>query len=276
MPQYLDGKKLATAIKLDLAAKIRPPHQPHLAVILVGNHAPSQIYVNHKRTYLAACGIKTSIIHLPQETTMEKVMASLQSLNTDPEVHGILVQLPLPPQLDEREILSAISLAKDVDGLHQHHLGQLACNLSGYRPCTPRGVIELLEHYAIPMRGQHAVVVGASNIVGKPMALELLHHEATVTLCHIATQDLASFVKRADILVVGIGKPDVVKSSWIKPGAVVVDIGINRLPDGKIVGDIDAEQATQAQWITPVPGGVGPMTIAMLAKNTYQAYLAQS
>ncbi len=272
--QIIDGKKIATEIKNEIALTIKNrlnnnQRAPGLAVILVGADPASQIYVNNKRQACEKTGIKSFSYDLPTSTTQEELLFLIADLNRNPEVDGILVQLPLPNHIDQNIIVEAISIHKDVDGFHPYSLGRLVQRRPLLRPCTPFGVITLLNRYNIPLESRNAVVIGASNNVGRPMALELLLAAATVTTCHRFTIDLENHVKRADILVVATGKRDVVKSEWIKPGSVVVDIGIHRLEDGSICGDMDFETAKErAAWITPVPGGVGQMTVVTLLQNT--------
>lgn len=277
MAMTLDGKALAAHIRHDIATQItqRTQHgwrQPCLAVILIGDDPASQVYVQHKRHDCSQVGIVSLAYDLPNDTSQAELLTLIDQLNTDNTVDGILVQAPLPPQIDANIIYDRIHPDKDVDCFHPYNLGRLAQRRPTLRPCTPYGIITLLKHADIPMKGKHAVVVGASNIVGRPMALEFLLAKSTVTVCHRFTHDLATHVHQADILVVAIGKPGIIHSDWIKPGAVVVDVGINRQANGKIIGDIDfATAQTRAAWITPVPGGVGPMTRATLLKNTLHA-----
>ena len=275
--QKIDGRQVATDIQRELRARIenrvaagrRPPG---LAVVMVGEDPASAIYVRNKRRACDAAGIRSVAYDLPADTTQDALDALITGLNDDPAIDGILVQLPLPAQLDARRIIEAIDPAKDVDGFHPYNIGRLAQRIPLLRPCTPFGVMQLLESYEIPVRRHNAVVVGASNIVGRPMALELVLAGATTTVCHRFTADLAAEVARADIVVVAVGKPGLVKGAWIKPGATVIDVGMNRLADGTLCGDVEYEAAAErAAWITPVPGGVGPMTVAMLLKNTLYA-----
>ena len=275
--QIIDGKATAAALRKNLAIQTQqfvangsPP--PGLAVILVGSDAASEVYVRNKRKACAEVGFNSRAIDLPVETAESDLLTLIAELNQDETIDGILVQLPLPEHIDAAKVISAISPEKDVDGFHPHNIGLLVQRLPGLRPCTPKGIMTLLEQTQADIRGSDAVIVGASNIVGRPMALELLLAGATVTVCHRFTKDLASHVSRADILVVAIGKPGIVQSEWIKPGARVIDVGVNRQSDGTLCGDIDFTPALQrASWITPVPGGVGPMTIAMLLSNTLEA-----
>lgn len=275
--QLLDGRVAATARQAQLkerlaARKAKGLRAPGLAVVLVGTDPASEVYVRNKRQACEDLGIVSRAHDLPEDTSQETLLELIDALNTDPDIDGILVQLPLPASIDTNLILEHIDPAKDVDGFHPYNLGRLAQGRPLLQPCTPYGIMSLLKHYEIDPKGMHACVVGASNIVGRPMALELLHAGATITLCHRATKDLSSHVKSADLLVVAIGKIDTVKSEWIKPGAIVIDVGIHRKPDGKLRGDLDFESASKhAAWITPVPGGVGPMTVVTLLENTMTA-----
>lgn len=245
---------------------------PGLAVVLVGDDAGSSVYVRNKRKACHQVGFRSFDFDLPASTTQEELIALIDRLNADPAVHGILVQSPLPEHIDEDALVDRIDPGKDVDGFQAVNVGRLALRRFGLRPCTPRGVMTLLGHTDRPVRGQHAVVVGVSNHVGRPLALELLIAGCTTTCCHKFTRDLEGFVRQADIVIVAVGRPGLVKGEWIKPGAVVVDVGINRLEDGRLVGDVDfATAAERASWITPVPGGVGPMTVATLLENTLEA-----
>jgi len=275
--RIIDGKGVAAALRTALAARVdtfsaRHGRAPGLAVLLVGSDAASQVYVRSKRRACKEVGMASFAHDLPADTTEADLLALIERLNADPAVDGILLQLPLPAHIHPEVVLERIDPAKDVDGFHPYNVGRLAQRLPGLRPCTPRGIMRLLEHYQIPVRGRHAVVVGASNIVGRPVALELLLAGATVTVCHRFTRDLESHVRQAELLVVAVGKPGLVPGDWVAPGATVIDVGINRLPDGSLRGDVDFDTASQrAAWITPVPGGVGPMTIAMLLENTLVA-----
>ena len=275
--QILDGKAVAELQRTDLMAQIALRvkaglRQPALAVILVGDDSASQLYVRNKCKACEQVGITSLSYDLPANTNQAELLALIDNLNQASNVDGILVQLPLPAHIDERAVLEKIAIHKDVDGFHPYNLGRLAQKNPALRPCTPYGVMKLLEHYQLSICGLNATIVGASNIVGRPMALELLNAGCTVTICHSNTQNLNQAVAMADILVVAIGKPGVIRTSWIKPGAIVIDIGINRLADGRVVGDIDFTEAKQcASWLTPVPGGVGPMTVATLLHNTYLA-----
>ncbi len=245
---------------------------PGLAVILLGENPASAIYVRNKRKACEQTGIHSVAYDLPASTSQEALLALIDQLNADHTIDGILVQLPLPSHIAESAVIERIQPDKDVDGFHPYNIGRLMQRNPVLRPCTPYGAMTLLKSTGVELRGLHAVVVGASNIVGRPMALELLLAGCTVTVTHSATRDLASHVKNADVLVVAVGKPRMVQGAWIKEGAIVIDVGINRLADGSICGDVDFDQAAQrASWITPVPGGVGPMTIATLLNNTLQA-----
>lgn len=275
--QIIDGKSIAAGIRSDLKQRVQQRlaqglSAPGLAVVLVGDDPASQVYVQAKRRACAEVGILSMAHDLPAATRQEELLALIDALNNDPTVHGILVQLPLPVHIDSETVIERIRPDKDVDGFHPYNVGRLALRLPLLQPCTPRGVMTLLESTGAALRGQHAVVVGASNIVGRPMALELLLAGCTVTICHRFTQDLAAHVARADILVAAVGKPGLIKGAWIKPGAIVIDVGITRDAHGALVGDVEFEQAKQrAAWITPVPGGVGPMTVATLLQNTVYA-----
>lgn len=271
----LDGKAAATQIYQTIAASIQQRQQqglrpPSLAVILVGEDAASQVYVKNKRKACGDVGIRSLAYDLPATTSQQQLLTLIDQLNADNTVDGILVQLPLPAHIDADTILDRIPPDKDVDGFHPYNLGRLVQRQPVLRPCTPLGVITLLEFHGLTdLEGMNAVVVGASNHVGRPMALELLLAKCTVTICHRFTRDLASHVRLADLLIVATGKRGVVDSGWIKPGAIVVDIGMHRNADGSLCGDIDFDSAKlRAAWITPVPGGVGPMTVATLLKNT--------
>ena len=275
--QLIDGKKIsqqrieavAQAVK---ARQEKGLHTPCLAVVLVGDDPASAVYVRNKKLACQKSGIDSRSYELPSETTQDDLLKLVDELNGDPAVDGILVQLPLPAHIDSQAVLERIEPHKDVDGFHPYNVGRLVVKMPLMRPCTPKGVMTLLEAYGIDPKGKKAVVVGASNIVGRPQALELLLSRATVTICHSATQNLADEVAAADILVVGVGIPNFVKGEWVKPGAVVIDVGINRLDDGSLCGDVEFDVAKErASMITPVPGGVGPMTIATLLENTVHA-----
>jgi len=273
----LDGLEVSnavlTAVHDSIAEHVQAGgHRPGLAVVLVGADPASAIYVRAKRKDCERAGISARDFDLPAETTQEELLTLIDKLNNDDEIQGILVQLPLPPQIDETAITNSIRAVKDVDGFHAFSVGRLALRQPGLRPCTPRGIMTLLRYYGIKVIGKHCVVVGASNIVGRPMGLELLYQGATVTTCHRFTEDLEFYVRHADVLVVAVGKPGIVDAEWVAQGAVVVDVGINRLESGKLVGDIDfAVASKKAGWISPVPGGVGPMTRATLMQNTAEA-----
>ena len=278
--QIISGTQLASQIKSNVAQQIsqyvaQGKRAPGLAVILVGADPASQVYVGSKRKSCAEIGIVSKSYDLPETTTEQALLELIEELNQDAEVDGILVQLPLPKHIDSTKVIEQISPEKDVDGFHPYNVGRLCQRIPTLRACTPYGVMKLLETTGISFYGKHAVIVGASNIVGRPMALELLLAGCTVTVTHRFTEDLASHIRQADILVVAVGKPKFIKGEWIKEGAVVVDVGINRL-EGKLVGDVEFEVAAQrASYITPVPGGVGPMTVAMLMQNTLSAYKKQ-
>lgn len=273
----LDGLEVSHVVLSDVRKAIdghmrTGGQQPGLAVVLVGSDHASQIYVRAKRKDCEKAGIATRDFDLPYETTQAELLALIEELNEDDSIHGILVQLPLPPQIDEIAITNSIRSAKDVDGFHAFNVGRLALRQHGLRPCTPRGIMALLHYYGIDAKGHHCVIVGASNIVGRPMGLEMLIQGATVTTCHRFTKNLEHFVRQAEILIVAVGKPGIVCANWVAEGTIVVDVGINRLENGKLVGDIDFDQAAnKASWITPVPGGVGPMTRATLMLNTAEA-----
>ncbi|MFC2435892.1 MAG: bifunctional methylenetetrahydrofolate dehydrogenase/methenyltetrahydrofolate cyclohydrolase FolD [Aggregatibacter sp.] len=278
--QIISGTQLASQIKSNVAQQIsqyvaQGKRAPGLAVILVGADPASQVYVGSKRKSCAEIGIVSKSYDLPETTTEQALLELIETLNQDAEVNGILVQLPLPKHIDSTKVIEQISPEKDVDGFHPYNVGRLCQRIPTLRACTPYGVMKLLETTGISFYGKHAVIVGASNIVGRPMALELLLAGCTVTVTHRFTEDLASHIRQADILVVAVGKPKFIKGEWIKEGAVVVDVGINRL-EGKLVGDVEFDMAAQrASYITPVPGGVGPMTVAMLMQNTLSAYEKQ-
>ena len=275
--QIISGTQLSNQIKSNVAQQVsqyveRGKRAPGLAVILVGSDPASQVYVGSKRKSCTEIGITSKSYDLPEATTEQALLELIEELNQDNTVDGILVQLPLPKHIDSTKVIEKISPEKDVDGFHPYNVGRLCQRIPTLRACTPYGVMKLLETTGISFYGKHAVIVGASNIVGRPMALELLLAGCTVTVTHRFTEDLASHIRQADILVVAVGKPKFIKGEWIKEGAVVVDVGINRI-EGKLVGDVEFEIASErAAYITPVPGGVGPMTVAMLMKNTLSAY----
>ena len=271
--RILDGKAIAERVREDIAQKAAALTaqgvQPCLAVILVGGDPASAVYVLNKVAACEKAGFRSLKFEYPAETKPAVVLAKVAELNADASVHGILVQLPLPPQFDEDAVLEAISPAKDVDGFHAENFGMLLQGRESFYPCTPWGVMRMLQEENVKIEGAEAVVIGRSNIVGKPMAVMLLSKGATVTVCHSKTKDLAGHVRRADIVVAAVGRPNFVTGDMIKPGAVVIDVGINRLPSGKLCGDVEFESAKEvASLITPVPGGVGPMTITMLLANT--------
>src|SRR5665213_2742256 len=280
--QLIDGKAVATKVKTEINAQVeemtaRGLRRPGLAVIMVGDNPASAVYVRNKRKACAESGIISVAHDLPYSTTQQALVQLIESLNRDPAIDGILVQLPLPQHIEQSAIIEKIAPAKDVDGFHPYNVGRLALRVPLIRPCTPFGVTKLIEHVGVSPKNKHCVVVGASNIVGRPMALELLLMGGTVTVCHRFTADLQPFVSAADILVVAVGRPGIIRGEWIKPGSVIIDVGMNRTPDGKLCGDVDFEGASQrAAWITPVPGGVGPMTVAMLMKNTLEAAIERT
>jgi methylenetetrahydrofolate dehydrogenase (NADP+)/methenyltetrahydrofolate cyclohydrolase len=275
--QILNGKVVAAALKDELreivAAKTAAgQRQPGLAVILVGEDPASTIYVRNKSEACAQIGIRSIQCNLPSTISEQELITIVTEYNDDKNIDGILVQLPLPKHIDAEKVLEAINPHKDVDGFHAYNLGRLAQRRPLLRPCTPLGVMLLLDHIKQDYKGKHAVIVGASNVVGRPMALELLIAGATITVCHRFTSDLGYFVKQADILVAAVGKPGIIKGEWVKPGATVIDVGITRLEDGTLAGDVEFAAASErAAWITPVPGGVGPMTVAVLMRNTLTA-----
>ena len=283
MARILSGKEFAARIKEDAARGVAELKTagvlPRLAVIIVGSDPASEVYVRNKQRTCEELGIRSDHIALPAETSKEELLACIEELNVDPEVHGILVQLPLPAQIaeDEEEILSHIDPRKDVDGFHPVNVGHLVLGAPGLRPCTPAGCIRMLDYAGIPIEGAHAVIIGRSNIVGKPMAHLLLERNATVTICHSRTQNLAAIARTADILVAAVGRPHFVTADMVKEGATVIDVGINRIAPKKLVGDVDFDAAAAvAGAITPVPGGVGLLTVAMLMENVVQAAKAQN
>ena len=269
----MDGKALAEKVKAQICEKVsKLRRQPGLAVILVGDNPASQVYVRNKERDCAQCGIMCYDYHLPQDASQEDVLDLVEKMNNYGAVDGILVQLPLPEQIDERVVLEAIAPDKDVDAFHPENVGRIMQGQAYYKPCTPAGVMEILHEYGIDPGGKHCVVVGRSNIVGKPMAMLLLHENATVTICHSRTPDLKAQCIQADILVSAVGKTGLITADMVKPGAVVIDVAMNRNEAGKLCGDVDFAAVSQvASYITPVPGGVGPMTRAMLMENTYKA-----
>ena len=276
--RIIDGNAVAKHVRQDLTRRVARLKErgltPGLAVVLVGNNPASEVYVRRKVHACEEVGLHSEVVRLPADVLQEELVARLDQLNADPRLHGIIVQLPLPPHVDIRKVLESIALEKDVDGFHLYNVGSLMLgdDRTVFPPCTPYGVQLLLEHENIPIEGRNVVVVGASNIVGKPMAMMLLRKEATVSICHVKTRDLAQYTILADILVVAAGKPGLIRAEMVRTGAVVIDVGINRMPDGKLVGDVDFERVKEkASYITPVPGGVGPMTVTMLIWNTVEA-----
>ena len=275
--QLIDGKALAQEIRQEIAKEIetlvaKTGVRPGLAVILVGDDPASAVYVRNKKKACDTAGLHVADHALPASTTQDELHKLIDQLNNDPKIHGILVQLPLPPQIDSQTILNAVSPEKDADGFHPYNIGRLVAGDPVFVPCTPKGVIRMIESTGQSIEGKQAVVLGRSNIVGKPVAMLLMHRHATVTICHSRTRDLPAICRSADILVAAIGKAQFVKANMVKPGAVVIDVGINRLDDGRLVGDVDFEPVKEvAGWLSPVPGGVGPMTIAMLLANTLEA-----
>ncbi|MBS0590204.1 MAG: bifunctional methylenetetrahydrofolate dehydrogenase/methenyltetrahydrofolate cyclohydrolase FolD [Proteobacteria bacterium] len=278
--KILDGKRIADQMLDDLRAQVsRRSAQglvvPGIAVVLVGEDAASSVYVRNKRRACKHAGFHSRDFDWPASTTQAELLRLIDELNADPRIHGILVQLPLPAHIDANAIVNRIDPRKDVDGFHPENIGRLTLRQRGLRPCTSKGVMTLLANTDRPVRGQNAVVVGVSNHVGRPLALELLLAGCTTTTCHKFTRDLPAVVASADIVAVAVGRPGLVKGAWIKPGAVVIDVGINRLADGRLVGDVEFDVAVErASWITPVPGGVGPMTVATLMQNTLESALA--
>ena len=273
----IDGKAIAAAVRAEIKERAeefiaRTGIRPCLAAVLVGEDPASRVYVRNKGKACIEAGMLSRQINLPATTSEKELLDLVGRLNADDAVHGILVQLPLPEQIDESKVIEAIAPGKDVDGFHPVNAGRLFIGEPGFIPCTPYGILKLLDYEKVELKGKHAVVVGRSNIVGKPVAILLLSRHATVTICHSRTQDLPGMVRSADVVIAAVGKAEMVRGSWIKPGAVVIDVGINRLPDGRLVGDVAFEEARAvAGKITPVPGGVGPMTITMLLHNTLEA-----
>jgi methylenetetrahydrofolate dehydrogenase (NADP+)/methenyltetrahydrofolate cyclohydrolase len=270
----IDGKKIAKQIREDIANEVKTfERPPGLAVLLVGEDSASAVYVRNKELACIEAGFFSDKIIKSENTTQEELLDEIKRLNNNPRIDGILVQLPLPSHIDTNKIIEHISPDKDIDGFHSENIGKLTQNKSNLRPCTPKGIMTMLASIGCEVRGKDCVVVGASNIVGRPMALELLNAGGTVTICNSKTKDPAEKTRNADIVVVGVGIPKLVKGDWIKDGAIVIDVGINRLDDGSLVGDVDFDAIKQkAAGITPVPGGVGPMTIATLLENTVIAY----
>lgn len=275
MAVKINGKEIAAAVRQEVRTQVaemtQQGHTPGLAVILVGDDPASRVYVNNKEKACAEAGIHSEKFCLPADTTQEQLLALVEDLNGRNDIHGILCQLPLPKHLDDKAVIAAISPEKDVDAFHAANVGKIMIGDYTFLPCTPAGVMELLHRSHISVEGKHCVVIGRSNIVGKPMAMLLLHENATVTVCHSRTKDLSALCRQADVLVAAVGRAGFVTPDMVKPGAVVVDVGINRNADGKLCGDVTPAVDEVAGYITPVPGGVGPMTIAMLLKNTITA-----
>ena len=276
--KIIDGKAVSAAVKEQVRQEIeRDALDVGLAVVIVGDDPASRVYVNNKKKACEACGIKSYEYALPAEATEEQLLELVDTLNTDSSVNGILVQLPLPPHMDEGKVIERISPLKDVDAFNAANVGRIMIGDYAFLPCTPAGCMELIHSTGVDVSGKECVVIGRSNIVGKPMAMLLLHENGTVTVCHSRTANLAEVCRRADILVAAVGRASFVTADMVKPGAVVIDVGINRLENGKLCGDVRFDEVSEkAGWITPVPGGVGPMTIAMLMKNTVMAKRIQS
>ena len=278
MSNIINGKKIALEVRKEIMREVSAltGRAPGLAVIIVGDDPASEVYVKHKQAACHEVGIRSQKFALPFSATQTDILDVIEQLNQDPLIDGILLQLPLPAHVDADVLLEAILPNKDVDGFHPYNLGRLAQRRPALRPCTPWGVMHLLNHIQCDFKNSDAVVIGSSNIVGRPMALELLLAGATVTVCHSNTRDLVKYLQLADIVVSAVGKPGFIKGEWLKEGATIIDVGITRLDSGQLVGDIEFESAQKrAKWITPVPGGVGPMTVAMLLKNTLLAYQLQ-
>ena len=274
--QLIDGNALAKSIRAEVAGRTAALKargvDPALSIILVGSDPASQVYTKHKVNDSTETGLAATLETYPADMSEAALLDRIRALNDDPKVHGILVQLPLPRHMDSQKVIETISPAKDVDGFHVASAGALMTGAPGFWPCTPYGCMKMLESIGYDLRGKHAVVIGRSNIVGKPMAMMLLAKSATVTICHSATQDLAAFTRQADVIVAAVGKRNILTAGMVKPGAVVIDVGMNRKEDGKLAGDVDFDGVKEvAGWITPVPGGVGPMTRAMLLVNTLEA-----
>jgi len=275
--KIIDGKAIAAKLRHRVRERVAEriaagQRAPGLAVILIGNNPASEVYVASKRRACEDLGILSRSYDLPNTLAQDELIELIDKLNADPTIDGILVQLPLPPQIDPETVIERIRPDKDVDGFHPYNIGRLAVRLPVLRSCTPCGIMTLLEYTGENLRGKDAVIVGASNIVGRPMSLELLLAGCTVTICHRFTRDLESHVRRAEVLVVAVGKPELIPGDWVRPGAIVIDVGMNRLAHGRLVGDVEFEAATErAAWITPVPGGVGPMTVTTLMQNTLYA-----
>lgn len=277
MAELISGKVVSQKVRLEIADEVKAfsaehGYAPGLAVVVVGDNPASAVYVRNKHKACLEVGITSYQIEFPKETTEEVLLAKIDELNSDPKVNGILVQLPLPKHISEENVINRISPKKDVDAFHPENVGRIVIGSYDFLPCTPAGIVELLKHHSVQIEGKSCVVIGRSNIVGKPMALLLTERNGTVTLCHSRTRNLAEITASADIIVVAIGKPEFLTADMVKEGAVVIDVGINRLPDGKLVGDVKFDEVEKkASMITPVPGGVGPMTITMLLKNTLTA-----
>jgi methylenetetrahydrofolate dehydrogenase (NADP+)/methenyltetrahydrofolate cyclohydrolase len=274
--KLIDGKAVSQKIKMQVKTRVEKLAQqgivPGLAVVLVGEDSASLTYVKNKKKTCEALGMRSDLHQFPDTLTEQELLAKIDELNSDPGIHGILVQLPLPQQIDEFKVITAISPEKDVDGFHPISVGNMMIGKDAFLPCTPHGIMELLAHYGIDPAGKHAVVIGRSNIVGKPIGQLLLQKDATVTYCHSKTKDLANFTAQADILIAAIGRAKFIDRTFIKPGAVIIDVGMNRDENGKLCGDVDFEDVQEtASFVTPVPGGVGPMTIAMLMENTLES-----
>ena len=274
--KLIDGKAVSQKIKMQVKTRVEKLAQqgivPGLAVVLVGEDSASLTYVKNKKKTCEALGMRSDLHQFPDTLTEQELLAKIDELNSDPGIHGILVQLPLPQQIDEFKVITAISPEKDVDGFHPISVGNMMIGKDAFLPCTPHGIMELLAHYGIDPAGKHAVVIGRSNIVGKPIGQLLLQKDATVTYCHSKTKDLANFTAQADILIAAIGRAKFIDRTFIKPGAVIIDVGMNRDENGKLCGDVAFEDVQEtASFVTPVPGGVGPMTIAMLMENTLES-----
>ncbi len=282
MANLIDGKAVSAKVKEQVREEAQALFEKHgvktgLAVVIVGNDPASRVYVNNKKKACEAVGFASYEYALPEETTQEELLELVDTLNNDPKVNGILVQLPVPKHIDDKAIINAISPEKDVDAFHPENVGRIMIGDYAFLPCTPAGVMELIDSTGVEIAGKKCVVIGRSNIVGKPMAMLLLHRSGTVTICHSRTQDLPAVTREADILVAAVGRANFVTADMVKEGAVVIDVGINRLDNGKLCGDVDFEAVEpKASWITPVPGGAGPMTIAMLMKNTLTAMKKQN
>lgn len=274
--EIIDGKAIASEIRKEIREKVqelsRCNVKPGLAVVLVGEDPASQIYVRNKEKACREAGMYSETIRLPEDISERDLLSLVNDLNNRKDLHGILVQLPLPKHIDSDKVISSVAPEKDVDGFHPVNIGKLVLGLEGVKPCTPHGCLIMLKKCGVPLEGKKAVVIGRSTIVGKPMSLMLLQENATVSICHSRTKDLSEYTREADILVVAVGKPGLIQANMVKPGAAVIDVGMNRLADGKLVGDVDFAGVSQvAGWITPVPGGVGPMTITMLLYNTLES-----